>query len=62
MDATFKISSITPSSLTIQPQLSTQEDGSTATTTNGEIGNGSNHAPPLQVRKYEVNTLTNMKN
>ncbi|XP_075154088.1 phospholipase C at 21C isoform X2 [Haematobia irritans] len=33
----------------LQQQSSTLEDGSTsAITTNGDIGNGSNHAPPLQ--------------
>lgn len=55
MDATNKTASIAPLSLSIQQQVSIQEDGSTtATTTNGELGNGSNHAPPLQVRIEQV--------
>lgn len=52
VDATNKTSSIAPLASSIQQQVSVQEDGSTVSTTattNGDIGNGSNHAPPLQV-------------
>lgn len=53
MDATNKAASIAPSALSIQQQVSIQEDGTA--TTNGDIGNGSNHAPPLQVNFQNVN-------